>query len=224
MRSFDEIFAIAAERKGGAAALEKLLGKRNPPNEIADQPTDRWLSQMTKCIFQAGFNWQVVENKWPGFEAAFFGFDPGRCAMLHDEEIERLAKDSRIIRNPAKIKTVPDNAQFLLDLGREHKSAAEAFAKWPPEEYIDLLELIKKRGARLGGNTGQRFLRMMGVESYIFSPDVVARLIAEGVVDKTPSSKRDLRATQEAFNRWRAESGRGLTQISRVLAYSVGSH
>jgi hypothetical protein len=50
----------------------------------------------------------------------------------------------------------------------------------------------------------------------------VARLIAEAVIDKAPSSKGDRAAVQAAFNAWRTESGRSLTEISRILAMSIG--
>ena len=73
MHGFDEIFAIAAKRKGGAAELEKLLAKPLSAKKLATIPDDRWLSCMTKCIFQSGFNWKVVDNMWPGFEAPLRG-------------------------------------------------------------------------------------------------------------------------------------------------------
>ncbi|MCZ6455328.1 MAG: 3-methyladenine DNA glycosylase, partial [Alphaproteobacteria bacterium] len=34
--------------------------------------------------------------------------------------------------------------------------------------------------------------------------------------------QRDLKSVQAAFNEWRVESGRGLAEISRILAFSVG--
>jgi len=49
----------------------------------------------------------------------------------------------------------------------------------------------------------------------------VARLIAEGVIDKNPTSKTAMKQVQAAFNVWQDESGRSLTEISRVLALSV---
>ena len=81
--------------------------------------------------------------------------------------------------------------------------------------------MLKKRASRLGGATAMYFLRNMGVDSFITSRDVGTALIREGVIDKPPSSKRDFDAAQAAFNHWRAESGRPLTHISRVLACSV---
>lgn len=222
MRTFDEIYEIAAERKGGPANLEKSLAKPIPVKKLAAIPDDRWLSCMAKCVFQAGFNWKVVDAKWPGTEDAFNGFDIGKCASMNDEDIDRLLSDKRIIRHGTKIRSVQQNALFLLDLAREQGSAGKAFAGWPVEDYIGLLALLKKRGARLGGNTGQYFLRFMGVDSFVLSRDVVGRLVAEGVVDGAPSSKKAMLAVQDAFNGWRSESGRSLTEISRVLAMSIG--
>jgi len=87
---------------------------------------------------------------------------------------------------------------------------------------VGLLALLKTRGSRLGGNTGQYFLRFMGVDGFVLSRDVIARLVAEGIVDRAPASQKTMAAVQEAFNAWQAESTRSLTEISRVLAMSIG--
>ncbi|MET3599026.1 DNA-3-methyladenine glycosylase I [Martelella mangrovi] len=221
MRSFDEIHAIAETRKGGAEAVEAVLQRPSPADEIRARPDDRYLSLMTRCIFNAGFNWKVVEAMWPGFEAAFSGFDIGHCLMLHDEDFERLVSDTRIVRHGQKIRAVQENARFIATLAEEHGSAGAFFADWPAEDYVGLLDVLKKRGSRLGGNTGQYFLRFSGVDSFVLSASVINRLIAEGVVDKAPSSKSAMAAVQTAFNTWRAQSGRSLTEISRVLAVSI---
>ena len=221
MLHFDDIYARAAKRKGGEDALNALLGAPKPHEALAAIPDDRWLSCMTKCIFQAGFNWKVVDSMWPGFEAAFSGFDLHYCTFLQDEDFDRLVSDKRIVRHGAKIRTVQKNAIFLDEFAADYERAGQAFAAWPSEDYVGLLSVLKKRGARLGGNTGSYFLRFMGVDGFILSRDVVARLIAENVVDKAPTSQKGLRAVQEAFNIWQSQSSRSLTEISRVLAFSI---
>ena len=62
----------------------------------------------------------------------------------------------------------------------------------------------------------------MGKENFILTRDVTSRLIAEGVVDKAPTSKRALAAVQNAFNIWREVSGQSFNVISRVLAQTIG--
>lgn len=221
MRSFDDIFEIAANRKGGAEALEALLSGPKSEAEIAAIPDDRWLAAMTRGVFQAGFNWKVVDAMWPGFEAVFDGFDVGRCAMLNEEDFERLVSDTRIIRNGAKIRSVQHNAVFVQSLRAEYGSAGKAIAAWPETDFIGLLELLKKGGSRLGGTTGQYLLRSQGKDSFILTQSVIDRLIAEGVIDKPPTSKKAQADVQAAFNTWMEQSGRSLTEISRVLAMSV---
>lgn len=220
MRHFDEIFAIAAERKGGADTLEAMLERPLSPEDLAKTPEDRWLSMFTRCIFQAGFNWKVIDAKWEGFEAAFDGFDVGRCAFMDDDKFDALITDARIVRNPRKIVTVRENAAFLMEL-REDGGAGTVLGGWPSTDYVGLLELLKKQGAHLGGNSAQYALRFMKRDSFILSADVTARLIAEGIIDKPAGSKSSMKAVQNAFNTWIDQSGRSLTEISRVLAMSV---
>jgi 3-methyladenine DNA glycosylase Tag len=223
MRKFDEIVAMAAARKGGRKALEALLPAVKTAKQLARVGDDQWLAGMAKRIFQSGFSWQVVENKWPGFEAAFHGFDPNRCAMMPDEALDALLKNPEVIRNGAKLRSVRENAVFVTDLAREHGTAARFFAASPDDDYVGLLALLKQRGSRLGGHTGMFLLRGMGKDSFVTSGDMVKALIREGVVDKAPSSKRDMARVQAAFNHWRAESGRPMTHLSRILAMSVDS-
>ena len=222
MRSFAEIYEIASERKGGAKELEALLEPASSAQQLAKIPDDRWLAKMAQCIFNAGFNWKVVEAKWPGFEEAFEGFNPARVAMFNDDDLARLVSDERIVRHGGKIRSVQDNAIFVRQLAEEAGSVGKFIGEWPTQDYIGLLDVLKKRGSRLGGNTGQYFLRFMGKDSFILSADVTARLMAESVIDKPATSKKALQQVQDAFNTWHDESGRGLKEISRVLAMSVG--
>ena len=224
MRDFDDIFAEAAARHGGPQALETKLAATAPlpAEKIAAIADDRILSQMSRHVFQSGFSWAVIDKKWPGFEEAFEGFDPATNAAMSDERFDALLKDTAIIRNGAKIRSVALNAQFLARLATEHGSAARFFADWPEDDFSGLLDYLKTHGDRLGGQIGARVIRALGKASYILSDSVVAALIAQGVVATFPTSKRDLAAVQKAFNEWSQESGRDLTAISRTLAMSTG--
>lgn len=223
MRHFAEIVALAAQRKGGAAALEQLLAATAPrtPAEIATIPDDRILAEMTRRIFYAGFSSKVIDDKWDAFEAAFHRFDPSACAFMTEDHFDALMQDRGIVRNGAKIRAVQINARFLVDLRAEHGSAAAFFANWPDSDYVGLLDVLKKRGSHLGGDAVGRFLRAIGKPAFIATPDMTAALIRDGVLDRPPSGKRDLAAIQAAFNQWASESGRDLTAISRIVAMSI---
>lgn len=222
MKNFATLYERAARRKGGEAALEALIPKPKSPSALARIPDDRWLSGIAKSVFRAGFNWKVVDNKWPEIEAAYGGFDPRAVAFQSDEDLDRLVQDARVIRQYRKLRAIRANAQYLVDLAADHGSAARYFARYPSTGFIGLLDDMKKRGALLGGTSAQYFLREMGKDSFVLSRDVIAALRREKVFDGTPGSKASMSAIQAAFNRWVDDGGESLTRVSRVLACTVG--
>jgi 3-methyladenine DNA glycosylase Tag len=225
MIAFKVIRARAVKRKGGEAALASLLPKIPSQKGLARLADDRVLSEMAKRIFSAGFVWSVIEKKWPGFEAAFLEFAPARLLREPDEFWEKLTGDRRIVRNPQKIMAVRGNAQFVADIAHEHGSFGKFLAGWPIGDQIGLLELMAKRGMRLGGRTGQYFLRFIGKDSFITSTDVVACLRDAGLdISETPTSKKDLAKIQAQFNIWAKETGLALTHLSRICAMSIGQN
>jgi 3-methyladenine DNA glycosylase Tag len=225
MIPFKTIRTRAAKRKGGEAALESLLPKVPSQKRLAGLADDRVLSEMAKRIFSAGFAWSVIEKKWPGFEAAFLDFAPVRLLHEPDDFWEALTGDTRIVRNPQKIMAVRGNAQFVADVAREHGSFGKFMAAWPASDQIGLLDVLAKRGVRLGGRTGQYFLRFIGKDSFITSADVVTCLREAGLdISGNPTSKRDLAKIQAQFNAWAKETGLPLTYLSRICAMSIGEN
>ena len=117
------------------------------------------------------------------------------------------------------------NAGFVRDVAKEHGSFAKMLAKWPPSDEIGLLEMLVKKGSRLGGNTGQMLLRFLGWDGFVTSRDVVLCLRDAGVdVAETVTSKRDLAKVQAQFNAWAKESGLPYLHISRICAMSIGEN
>lgn len=222
LRSFSEIEAMAAQSVGGLQQLEQQMLKPLSASKIKKIPSEKWLSELTRSVFQAGFNWQVVDNKWPGFEAVFGGFNLHFCAYMSDEKLEECMGDARIIRNLMKVKTIRHNATFLLELENEFGTVGEYFSTWKYQHFCENIAYLAQQGQRLGGKTSQLAMRRLGVDSLILTNDVIAALMRERVIDKVPSSKKGQKAVQEAINIWVEDSGRSMNEISKILAFSVG--
>ncbi len=222
MTPFSVIRARAETRKGGAGKLASLLPPRPDADALKKLPDDRALAEMTKRVFSAGFAWSVIESKWPGFEEVFHGFSPARLAFEPDEYWDGLTRDARIVRNGAKILSVRKNAAFVREIAKEHGSFGAFLAAWPPSDEIGLLDLLAKRGDRLGGMSGQMFLRFIGWDGFATSKDVVACLRDAGLdIAEGPKSKADLKKIQAQFNAWSEETGLPYVQLSRICALST---
>jgi 3-methyladenine DNA glycosylase Tag len=222
MSPWKTIEARAQKRMGSAGALAAELPKAKSRAALARVPDARWLAEMTRGVFQAGFVWRVIEAKWPGFEEAFDGFDPAKVARYSEKKLAALKQDDRIVRNPQKIAATRANALFLRELAEQHGTASRFFADWPESDIVGLWDVLKTRGARLGGFTGPFVLRHVGKDTPMLTDSVLKALRLEGVVEtKSPTSQAALRRIQDAFNAWREESGRSLCELSKILALSV---
>jgi 3-methyladenine DNA glycosylase Tag len=167
----------------------------------------------------------VIEAKWDGFEAAFLGFEPAKLGFQPDDYWEGLMGDQRIVRNGAKILSVRENAAFVLAIAKEHGSVGKFLKQWPSSDEIGLLDLLARRGNRLGGNTGQLFLRFVGYDGFVTSQDVVACLRDAGLdIGPEAKSKSDLAKVQAQFNAWAEETGLPYLHLSRICAMSIGEN
>ncbi len=225
MIPFKTIRARAEQRKGGPKALAALLPARPDPKALSKLADDRVLAEMTKRIFCSGFAWSVIDAKWDGFEAAFHGFDPGALLFQPDEFWDALTKDTRIVRNGAKIMSVRHNAGFVRDTAKAHGSFGNMLATWPSSDQVGLLDLLAKQGSRLGGNTGQMVLRFLGWDGFATSRDVVACLRDVGLdIAEEVTSKRDLAKVQAQFNAWHQATKLPYVHMSRICALSIGEN
>lgn len=89
--------------------------ERIQPKSLAD-----YLDVMGKAMFQSGISWRVVESKWPTTREALHGFDPRIIADFTDDDLDKLAQDTRLIRNRRKLAALVHNARKMLALEAEH--------------------------------------------------------------------------------------------------------
>jgi 3-methyladenine DNA glycosylase Tag len=224
LEKFDAIYQRVCERKGSEAMVESLLSVPLSKPQLEQIPDHRFLSEFTKKVFQSGFVWRVVRQKWPHFEDMFWGFDVDKLLLMPDEMVERKATDPKIIRNLTKVRTIRENAIMIKDAANEFGSFAQFVSQWNSNDVIGLWEYLKRNGARLGGNTGPYALRFLGVDTFLLSRDVEGYFVQHKIISGSARSKRSLNAIQSAFNEWREQSGRSLTELSQLLAYSVGDN
>lgn len=95
--------------------------REHPPRE---RPTHNngYFEKLTQAVFQSGFSWKVVRDKWPNFQKAFDDFDIDRVATYDERDVDRLLADKSIVRNGRKIQATIENAQAMQQLVAEHGS------------------------------------------------------------------------------------------------------
>ena len=99
--------------------------EERPPND------DGYFENMSRIIFQAGLNWHVIDNKWPTISKAFANFKINKVVLFTNADVERLMKDTGIIRNKGKIKAIIQNAINFKAIEKQYGSF---------QKYIDSLD------------------------------------------------------------------------------------
>ena len=120
---------------------------------------------------QAGLSWATILRKREGYREAFAGFDPEPVARFKARDIERLMKDTGVVRNRMKIEAAIANARATLDVrdelgsldsylwsfvdGRPIKNRWKRLGELPAETPASkaMSKDLKKRGFRFVGPT-----------------------------------------------------------------------
>jgi DNA-3-methyladenine glycosylase I len=129
------------------------------------EPKDdsEYFERLTKVIFTAGLNWDVVEKKWPNFKRAFAGFSPMKVAKLTGEDVRALMKDQGIVRNERKIAATVNNAAEFVKLQKEFGSFRKYLDSFKKDEKR-IMEDMQRRFHHVGASTSRIFLWSAGYE------------------------------------------------------------
>lgn len=128
--------------------------------------------------FQSGLSWRTILAKRDNFRAAFCDFDFTRVAGFTGCDLERLLKDSGIVRHRGKIEAVINNAKRAQEVVEQEGSLAAFFWCYEPkvdkrvepqtasisDESVALSRDLKKRGWKfVGPTTVYAFLQATGL-------------------------------------------------------------
>ncbi len=222
MRDFKQIIAPLENNFSNKSDLQALMPAISDKSSLASMADSEYLSKMELRIFQAGMRHSVVSERWHHFESQFWGFDPNKCMLIGDELLEKFMQNKNLIRHWTKMKTIPVNSAAILSYKQTYEGFGDFIAKWPSTDLVGLWRHIGKSFSRMGGNSSAYFLRMVGYDTFILTEDVVVALNREAIVDKHPTSQKDLKLVQCAFNSWHDQTGLPYAHLSKLLALSVG--
>lgn len=128
--------------------------------------------------FQAGLSWRTILEKRERFRTVFHQFDFERIARFTARDIERLLRDTGIVRHRGKIEAVINNARRARTLLKQEGSLAAFVWRYEPRaqprrkspgassstESIALSKSLKNSGWRfVGPTTVYAFMQAMGL-------------------------------------------------------------
>jgi len=124
---------------------------------------ERYFENMCRVIFQEGLNWHVIDNKWPTTKNAFANFDIDTVACFTSADVERLLKDTGIVRNRSKIEAIIYDAQGFKTI-KEHFGSFQAYLDSldKSNNYEAVVKDLTSKFKHLGPSSASLFLYTVG--------------------------------------------------------------
>ena len=124
---------------------------------------EAYFENMCRVIFQAGLNWQVIDNKWPSIKKAFMNFNIGKIACFTETDVNELMKDPGIIRNKGKIKAIIQNAQNFKTIEKQCGSFQKYLdSQDKSNNYENVVKDLTNKFKWLGPPSASLFLYTVG--------------------------------------------------------------
>ena len=134
-----------------------------PPRRTPDSDNE-YLEEMTRAVFQSGFSWQVIRDKWEGFRTAFAGFDIPTVARYGPPDVERLLGNPGIVRNFRKISSTVENARAMVALIGQHGSFHAYLRSLDHLTYSERVKVLTKQFRHVGRTGAFVFLHSVNEE------------------------------------------------------------
>lgn len=117
---------------------------------------------LSLMVFQAGFNWGLVREKWSDLKKIFRGFKIEDVARLTEKQQETILEDPKMIRNKRKIKAVVANAETFREIIREFGSVEGYLRSLRTLGKEKRVREIKNRFSGIGDYHAEFFLHSVG--------------------------------------------------------------
>ena len=137
--------------------------------------------------FQSGLSWLTILRKRPAFRLAFKNFEPAVVAKFTNRDIERLLKNTGIVRHRGKIEATIQNAKMTLQLQSEFGSLARFIWIFCPENQTKRSSKAPRSPRDIRSHTAEseelsKSLRKLGF-NFVGATTMYAAMQSLGVVN-----------------------------------------
>jgi 3-methyladenine DNA glycosylase Tag len=146
---------------------QKVIPPRKKPKDEKG-----YFEILSKAVFNAGFSYQVVNNKWKGIKQVFREFEPEIVSNWTVDEVSEALTSPKIIRNARKVNAIVSNAKVFLDLVKEHGSFESYLKSFREESYEERQKILSKQFKWLGPRGAHFFLWSIGEDAPSCEQDI----------------------------------------------------
>jgi hypothetical protein len=168
-------------RSAAPGSLARLVQPGEP--DEAGSASDRAFRSLARLILGAGLHWSVLSVRWQSLVEALNGFALDPVAALDEADVCSLLELPGMLRNPAKLWALAENARALrrlLDAYGGLHALRQHLASVPPDRAVTFLvdELV-----HVGPVLASRWMHALGIDCHVPHPAVRRVLRRLGAIE-----------------------------------------
>jgi 3-methyladenine DNA glycosylase Tag len=138
-----------------------------PPKEwsIGERPSsdDAYFENLSRIVFRAGLNWNVIEAKWNAIRQAYANFSVDTVAQFGDREVAQMLNNPDMIRHQGKIQATILNAHQFQTIRKQYGSFQNYLNRIDKtNNYAMVVKELTKQFRWLGPLSARLFLYSVG--------------------------------------------------------------
>ncbi len=146
---------------------QKVVPSRRKPKDDKG-----YFELLSKAVFNAGFSYQVVRNKWEGIKEIFQEFEPEILSNWTIDEISVALESPKIIRNSRKVTAIVSNANVFLEIVKTFGSFDNYLKSIQDKTYEEKQTILSKQFKWLGPTGAYFFLWSIGEDAPLSGEDI----------------------------------------------------
>lgn len=123
---------------------------------------DEYFEILSLMIFQAGFNWKLVRERWKELKKILKGFKMADVARFTNKNKQTLLKNPKMIKNERKIEAIVTNAKIFLEITKKSGSFENYLKNLRTLREKERIKEIKNCFVGIGDYSAEFFLHSVG--------------------------------------------------------------
>jgi len=205
--------------------LESISIDRNFINEInrrrkvifdKNRPDSFFYEKLVGTIHVSGYRVSILRDRWDDIKKAFSNYDVNKVSQYSNEDLKRMTRNPRLIRNKRKLEACIENAKIMKKISEKYNS----FGKYLDENKNNLKKLKEELLSRfryLGNVLVLEYLKEIGIDAIKPDVHVVRVMYRLGLINSERMSTENINKVLAVANKIARLTGEKLSVIDAIF-------
>jgi DNA-3-methyladenine glycosylase I len=156
-----------------------------------NKPDSFFYEKLVATIHVSGYKVSILRNRWDDIKKAFSNYDLAAVSRFTNDDLARMMKNPKLIKNKRKLKACIENAKIMAAISIENGSFGNYLEKYK-NNLDDLAGILINKFHFLGRVLVFNYLKEVGIDAIKPDVHVVRVMYRLGLIDSEDESLENI--------------------------------